>query len=67
MYFSAPVVLISLYLGCEEIKIASVSGIVSIKARPFSAPITLTAVDKASASVALRLTVYNVAVPFTLD
>jgi hypothetical protein len=35
-YFSAPVVFVSLYCGSKVINIASVSGIVSIKATPFS-------------------------------
>lgn len=52
MYLSAPLVFISLYSGGAVIRIASVSGSFSIKARPFSAPRTITAVDRASAVIA---------------
>ena len=41
-----------LYSGGRDIRIASVLGIFSISSRPFSGPITVTAVAKASASIA---------------
>ena len=42
-----------LFSGGDVIRMASVLGRVSIRAMPFSAPITVTAVERASASVAL--------------
>jgi len=56
----------SSYFGAEDIKIASVSGIVSIKASPFSGPITLTAVASASASIALFEIMVTLDKPSTL-
>ena len=52
--------------GWEVIRIASVSGSFSIKARPFSAPITLTAVARASASVALSAIIVTLERPSVL-
>ncbi len=52
MYFSAPVVFMNVCSGGEVIRIASVSGIFSIRARPFSGPIMVTAVARASAAMA---------------
>jgi len=51
-YSGAPLVFVASYFGPEVIRMASVSGRFSIRTRPYSAPITLTAVAKASASVA---------------
>ena len=50
IYLSAFLVFINLYCGAGVIRIASMAGSDSISFRPFSAPSTLTAVAKASAS-----------------